>query len=407
MYRPRGCVSFPLRLFRTYQFHQRLLRLCLGYALLCALLAVPAMSFARTADRIAASAVATAATPTGTVSGCATVIRVGAWNIEWLGTPVRRTVGGLQTSDDIAAAIGASGVQLLALEEAAVTDGGKAMRNVVLDGAFARLNAGGAQWSYLLFPARVPPHSKPTVHNSTQCVGVAWDGRALRLKRPPRAITATVNLAAEKELDQRMRQAAGPDQGIKLLARWPHLTVFDAGPGTREFGVVVLHLKASKGVTALAMQARTMEGDLLLPGLRKLANGDGLRDVMVLGDLNTQNHEEPVLQALAGDGFMDCNPGDQPTFFGPHGKMRKPYDRILLHDDGDGFAAACAEAASAACQAGPVGAGRAGPSPGLPGFSVLQPADIEAGLTHAEYVRRFSDHALVRASICVGRAAGR
>uniref|UniRef100_B8DN62 Endonuclease/exonuclease/phosphatase n=1 Tax=Nitratidesulfovibrio vulgaris (strain DSM 19637 / Miyazaki F) TaxID=883 RepID=B8DN62_NITV9 len=404
-------MMFPLRPLRMLRFRLPLLRLCLGCVFLCALLSAPAMPFARAAAPAVGAASGRAApagaVPAGSAFDCAAVIRVGAWNIEWLGTPDRRTVGGLQTADDIAAAIGASGVHLLALEEAAVTDGGTAMRNAVLDGAFARLNAGGAQWSYLLFPARVPPHSRPTVRTSAQCVGVAWDGRALRLKRPPQAITATVDLAAERDLDQRMRQAAGPDQGVKLLARWPHLTVFDAGPGTREFGVVVLHLKASKGVISLPMQARAMEGDLLLPGLRKLAASDGLRDVLVLGDLNTRDHTESVLQTLAGEGFIDCNPGDLPTFFGPHGKTRKPYDRILLRGDGDAFAAACAEAASAACQAGPVGAGRAGPSPGLPGFSVLQPADIEAGLTHAEYVRRFSDHALVRASICVGRAAGK
>ncbi len=387
MHRLRGSVVVPPCPYRLRSFRSLLLCLCLGCALLCAVLSAPAVSFARTPDSAA-----------GTASDCAAVIRVGAWNIEWLGTPARRIVGGLQTADDIAAAIRASGVQLLALEEAAVTDGGKAMRNTVLDGAFARLNAAGAQWSYQLFPARVPPHSKPTVHNSTQCVGVAWDGRALRLKRPPQAVTATVNLAVEKELDRRMRQEAGPDQGIKLLARWPHLTVFDAGPGTREFGVVVLHLKASKGVTQLTMQARAMEGDLLLPGLRKLAASDGLRDLMVLGDLNTQDHEEPVLQALAGAGFIDCNPGDQPTFFGPHGKTRKPYDRILLRGEGDAFAAACANAA------GTAGTGKADGGLGLPGFSVLQPVDIETGLTHADYVRRFSDHALVRASICVGKA---
>ncbi len=393
MRRLRGSVVvFPCP-YRLRPFRSLLFCLCLGCAFLCAALSTPAASLARTVDPAA-----------GTASDCAAVIRVGAWNIEWLGTPARRTVGGLQTADDIAAAIRASGVQLLALEEAAVTDGGRAMRNAVLDGAFARLNAGGAQWSYLLFPARVPPHSKPTVHNSTQCVGVAWDGRALRLKRPPQAVTATVNLAAEKELDRRMRQEAGPDQGIKLLARWPHLTVFDAGPGTREFGVVVLHLKASKGVTPLAMQARTMEGDLLLPGLRKLAASNGLHDLMVLGDLNTQDHAEPVLQALEGAGFIDCNPGDLPTFFGPHGKTRKPYDRILLRGDGDAFSTACVNAPDPANLAGTAGTGKAGGSPGLPGFSVLQPADIETGLTHADYVRRFSDHALVRASICVGKA---
>ncbi|HEU6437439.1 MAG TPA: hypothetical protein VE028_08300 [Nitratidesulfovibrio sp.] len=371
------------------------------------------MPFARAAGgaaSLAVGSVAGRAAPDGTAPDCAAVIRVGAWNIEWLGTPDRRTAGGLQTSDDIAAAIGASGVHLLALEEAAVTDGGKAMRNAVLDGAFARLNAGGAQWSYLLFPARVPPHSKPTVHNSTQCVGMAWDGRTLRLKRPPQAIMAMVDMTAEKELDQRMRKAAGPDQGIKLLARWPHLAVFDAGPGTREFGVVVLHLKASKGVTSLAMQARTMEGELLLPGLRKQAVSNGLRDILVLGDLNTQDRTEPVLQMLADEGFIDCNPGDQPTFFGPRGKTRKPYDRILLRGDDDAFAAACAPCAAslnAGDAAGDSGTGRTGGVPGLPGFSVLQPGDIETGLTHAEYVRRFSDHALVRASICVGRAAGK
>lgn len=330
-----------------------------------------------------------------TTSGCAAVVRVGAWNIEWLGTPDRRTAGGAQTPDDIATGIAASGVDLLALEEVAVTDGGSAMRNGVLDDAFARLNAGGAQWSYLLFPARVPPHSKPTVHNATQCVGMAWDGRAVRLKRPPQAIEAKVDLAAEKGLDMRMREAAGPDQGVKLLARWPHLAVFDAGPGTREFGVVALHLKASKGATPLATLARTMEGDLLLPGLRKLAAKNGLRDVVVLGDLNTRDHAEPVLRSFAAEGFVDCNPGDLPTFFGPHGKTRKPYDRILLRDEGDGFAAACA---------GMTGTGRADGIPDLPVFSVLQPGDIEAGLAHADYVRRFSDHALVRTSICVGRA---
>lgn len=79
-------------------------------------------------------------------------VTIGAWNIQWLGTPENRN-GVEQTAEDIARYISESGVSVLALEEISDTDNSAPSHtNRILDRAFEQINSsGGNRWHYICY----------------------------------------------------------------------------------------------------------------------------------------------------------------------------------------------------------------------------------------------------------------
>src|SRR4051812_23309528 len=97
---------------------------------------------------------------------------IGAWNIEWLGSPDSRSGlahGKAQKPGDLAEYIERSGVDILALEEIGDDDPGVKPLNSTLTLAFEKLNLSpGQDWDYILLPKRDPAVK-------TQLTGVAWN----------------------------------------------------------------------------------------------------------------------------------------------------------------------------------------------------------------------------------------
>lgn len=218
----------------------------------------------------------------------ADVVRVGAWNIEWLGSPENRSGPArefAQFPEVLADYVLSAGVDVLGLAEIAATNEEPPLRSAILDRVFEIVKEkGGGTWEHELFPART---------GRNQNLGIAWD--ATRVQRIGAA-----------------RVVCAPDErgetGEIYLSRTPHAVTFRAGDAQTDFVVVPVHLKSNRGGDFATHRAK--EAEFLLTALPAAAVDP---DVIIIGDFNCSNAREPAPAALAGAGFVDLNASDAST----------------------------------------------------------------------------------------------
>lgn len=216
-------------------------------------------------------------------------IRVGAWNIEWLGSPQRRSGparGVLQSPADLADYIADSGVRILGLEEIAADDELGLASSIVAQALSQVEQRIGGRWTHRLLPAR---------SGRNQLVGLAWD-------------TARVTAVGEP---RRIVESPEPRAGAaRLWSRPPHGQLFSAGPGLTDFVVVPIHMKSDYDGDFSAHRAR--EAELLVTALPGVFDD---RDILIIGDSNCDAHSEPAVAVFAHAGLVDLNSADWPTFW--------------------------------------------------------------------------------------------
>lgn len=273
-------------------------------------------------------------------------IRVGAWNIEWLGTPESRSgpaKGVAQTADDLAEYIAAARVDILGLEEIGASEHADPPSSDTLAAAFDAVSRrGGGHWRHRLFPAR---------SGRNQLCGVAWNERRVTPVGAPRVAT---------------EPSAQSAQGKPLWSRPPWGQTFSAGDGLTDFVVVVVHMKSDYGgdfAEHRAGEAATLARDI------RAAFSDG--DLLIIGDANCDTHSEPAVAALEQAGFVDLNRADAATHL-RYGAL----DRAFVTAAQPEFAART--------------------------FEVHSDAFLEQhALTRDDFKRRFSDHFMVITTIAV------
>src|SRR5262249_10356711 len=98
------------------------------------------------------------------------VLRVGTWNIEWLGRAEERHSKEAQKAEDLAKYIAETGVDVLALNEVAGDEGtDENPRNKTLSEVEKELRkSSGQEWLHLLFPKEDPKEKH-------QLTGVLWN----------------------------------------------------------------------------------------------------------------------------------------------------------------------------------------------------------------------------------------
>lgn len=298
----------------------------------------------------AALAVALCVLPVSLAS--ADEVRLGAWNIEHLGSPERRSPPArnvAQKPEDLARYIAKSRVDVLALEEIGDTDGvATTRRNATLDRTFELLSVDGASWKYVLLP-------KKDTTETFQLTGVAWN-------------TARVQLVGEPF---RIPVVDDPNDDVDPWQRHPHGLKFTAGAGKTDFVVIPLHMKSNVGGAATANQ-RAKEAQMLVDQLPAIRNHFQDEDLVLLGDANCLKATEPALQSYRDAGLRDLNAADQPTTYRGGQYDPAPFDRLLVTDQTE------------------LRASR---------LEVLAPAtDAE----HLEHKKKLSDHFLVATTITVG-----
>lgn len=242
-------------------------------------------------------------------------IRVGARNVEWLGSPERRSGPArdqARTAADLAEYILAGDVDILGLEEIKIDTEDGSNTNTLLSVALGIVEGKrGGHWQHRIFP---------THRGRDLCCGIAWDSTRVTPIDEPRIVT-----------DPNTRSS----QGSMLWVRPPRGLRFSAGEGLTDFVVVVIHMKADyRGKFA---QHRAEEAQHLVSDLPEVF---GDPDVMIIGDANCA-HAEPAVATITAVGFVDLNAHDLETHW-RYGAL----DRAFVPREQPEFARQCFEVLS-------------------------------------------------------------
>lgn len=274
-------------------------------------------------------------------------IRVGAWNIEWLGTPQRRSgpaKGQARTPKALAEYILAADVDVLGLEEIKIDADDGTDTNTLLSAAFEIVEEKrGGHWEHRVFP---------THRGRDLCCGIAWDAARVTPLGEPRIVT-----------DPNIESV----QDRTIWSRPPRGWLFSAGDGLTDFVVIVIHMKSNYGGDF--SQHRGQEAQYLVADLPDAFDDP---DVLIIGDANCSTHTEAAVSAIRAAGFVDLNAGDIETHW-----RYGPLDRAFVPTGQPEFARQC--------------------------FDVLSDSFFAAHeLTVTDFKVRYSDHFMVITEIDVG-----
>lgn len=267
-------------------------------------------------------------------------VRIGAWNIEWLGKPDERSGparGVAQSPADIADYILFADVSILGLCEIVPEREGTRFRNRVLEEALALVEKkSGERWEYALFPGH--PQSE-------QLIGAAWSTADVA------AMDADGNVWDQRD-DRAWKIPLGPAErgptGSPLWARTPHAMRFVLGDGATDIVLVTVHMKADYNGDFAAHRAR--EAAVLARAWPDIASEfagsiSPERDIVIIGDTNCVQKNEPAFEEFAKAGLIDLatkgNAAPPPTHW-RDGAM----DRVLVPGDQPEFAASTFEVIS-------------------------------------------------------------
>lgn len=239
-------------------------------------------------------------------------IRVGAWNIETLGSPDSRDYlrkspsngyGVRRNPAELAERIEVLRLDVLALSEIDDTDAEDgSVTNRVLDETFRILNQrAGNDWAYRLFPKRIRRHS-------SQHTGLAWNRRRIRaVGRRFRVPVTDVTSRRYFEWD-----------------RHPHAMKFTRGRGRTDFVVIPIHMKA--GRNNAAVKQRRSEAESLVRELSEIQEHFQDQDIILIGDFNMLRRSEPAGRVYRKKGgLFDLNYSDQSTHIAD-----LPFDRCYI-----------------------------------------------------------------------------
>ena len=239
-------------------------------------------------------------------------IRVGAWNIETLGSPDSRDYlrkspsngyGVPRKPAELADLIQALRLDVLALSEIDDTDAREGpATNRVLDEAFRILNRrSGNDWTYRLFPKRIRRYS-------SQHTGLAWN--RLRIRAVGKRFRIPV-------VDVTSRRFFEWD-------RHPHAMKFTRGRGRTDFVVIPIHMKAGRNDEAV--KQRRSEAEALVRELSEIQEHFQDQDIILIGDFNMLRRSEPAGRVYRRKGgLFDLNYTDRSTHI-----AELPFDRCYI-----------------------------------------------------------------------------
>lgn len=231
-------------------------------------------------------------------------IRVGAWNIEWLGTPASRSGPAkrhAQNAEDLAEYILAADVAILGVAEVARNADDGTWTNVTLSAAFRLVEKQtGGRWKHRLFPAHT---------GRNQLCGIAWDASRVTPIGEARAVSMPDERSAQNK---------------PIWSRPPYGMMFSAGDALTDFVVIMIHMKSNYGGSF-----GPHRGEEAAALVRDLPSAFTDPDVLIIGDANCAAHDEPAIRNLESAGFVDLNAGDIDTHwrYGPLDRAFVPADQ--------------------------------------------------------------------------------
>ena len=241
----------------------------------------------------------------------AEMIRVGAWNIETLGTPASRDYkrkrpdhgfGVARDPEGLAAQIRALDLDVLALAEINDTTPYDSKRDsALLNDTFTLLNASGKHdWTYRLF-------AKRSRRSYTHHTGLAWDRKRVQSVRRFLRIKLGTPASSYAEWD-----------------RHPYAMKFTRGEGRTDFVVIPIPMKAGRNKKAI--EQREFEAKALVSKLPTIAEHFQDQDITLIGDFNMHRANEPAGDVYRKTGkLFDLNYDDQRTHI-----ANLPLDRCYI-----------------------------------------------------------------------------
>lgn len=280
-------------------------------------------------------------------------IKVGAWNIQYLGAHNCRPVATQHTAQrpsDIAKFIVASGVDILGLEEITDDDGQpNTFTNQTLNSVMTKIRqTTGDTWNYMLFRRFQEGEGCKAIN--LQLTGVAWN-------------TKKVRRLAFKQIPI---DTSSLPQGVTVWNRPPVAVKFSLGPGKTDIVFIVVHMKSNVGEDTET--TREWEARLLMDQLSFVKSTFADDDIVILGDTNVLGGDEAAVVKYTQSGFKDLNAEDGPTTI-----RDESFDRIFTRAAQNEFQ--------------------------MSRQSVFGPGYLN--LSSEEFLRRFSDHYMVTAQVNV------
>jgi hypothetical protein len=282
----------------------------------------------------------------------ASTATVGAWNIQWLGSPQCRpqaVQGVAQSAGDIADFIIASGVDVLGVEE--ITDDDNSANtysNKTLTRAMEIIRQKtGQAWTHMLF--RKDSGGSNCQSREKQLCGVAWNtSKAQRIgfRKIPLNLSSVPN-------------------NVSVWNRHPYAIKFRFGGGA-DVVLIVVHMKSNLGDNTEV--TRQWESKVLVDQLGFVKNFYADDDIIILGDTNVLGANETAVRNYVQAGFSDLNAQDEDTT-----TRGEPFDRILVRAGQTEFAGSRQDVFG-------------------PGY---------LSLSDQNFLRRLSDHYMVRTRINV------
>ena len=280
-------------------------------------------------------------------------IKIGAWNIQYLGAHNCRpasTAHTAQRSADIAKFIVASGVDILGLEEITDDDGQpNTFTNQTLTSVMTKIRqTTGDTWNYMLFRKFQGGEGCKSIN--LQLTGVAWNTKKVKRLGFKRIPIDTSSLP----------------QGVTVWNRPPVAVKFSLGEGKTDIVLIVVHMKSNVGDDT--EKTREWEARLLIDQLPFIKNTFADDDIVILGDTNVLAADEAAVKNYTQSGFKDLNAADGPTTI-----REEVFDRIFTRAAQNEFQAS---------------------EQAVFGRGYLS-------LSSNEFLRRFSDHYMVTAKVMV------
>lgn len=223
-------------------------------------------------------------------------IRIASWNIEWLGKPEDRSGPAkniAQDPEDLADVIHESGAVVVALQEVVTRVVGTPLRSREVEGILESLKKRTSNtWDYVLFPGR---------QDGDQLTGLMWNTKVLTAVK-----TDGTTWSQPKDVPWALPIPRGKSaKGSSLWNRPPHAMKFSTGDKKTDFVVIVLHMKADyQGDFAEHRQEEAQALVNALPQVRQVWKD---QDIIILGDTNFVQADEPGAKVLVDANFKDLN----------------------------------------------------------------------------------------------------
>jgi hypothetical protein len=230
------------------------------------------------------------------------VIRIGSWNLAWLG-PSNHTPAERRSAEDLAQYIARSGAAIISLQLVGETTGSPNKNATLNEVVHILFSEGQGDWEYALFPSQYKDRSDFT--------GILWNRRLVW----PVAQAYAINVPrVQKALDETL-----------LWERLPYAMKF--ATGRNQFVLIPVHTHAS-ALPDADISHRVHEVRLLAGQLEDVRKHFDEKNIILAGDFNTVGSNETTVVILEKQGFRDCNSNDELTYI-----SGAPFDRMFVPKD--------------------------------------------------------------------------